>query len=197
MTNAGNPIANKAQLPELELSNAALMTRIGGGDREALTEMVRRHQERVWAIAYRCCRNRADADDIAQETFLRLWRAAAKYKPTAAFTTWLYRIVVNLCLDARRRARHRTAEEFLRQGLGLVSPPDPSSLERDETARRVQAAVDALPDRQRTALVLQRYESLSCRQIAEVTGWSESAVESLLVRAYATLRGALADLNGE
>lgn len=168
------------------------MARVAAGDRAALAELVQRHHERVWRLAYRCARQREEAEDIAQDAFVRLWRAAGRYQPTARFTTWLYRIVINLCLDAKRRRG--------RQPLRLADAPEAQASEQqrdamveDEMVRRVRQAIDQLPERQRTALVLHRYQDLSHQQIAEATGWSVKAVESLLVRAYAALRQSLAD----
>ena len=168
------------------------MACLGRGGMACLGELSRRHRERVRHLAYRLLGQWDDADDVAQEALLRVQRAAAAYQPTARFTTWLHRIVVNLCRDVQRR-RARQA-----QRLDAVAPPVDDdatpALEADETARRVADAVAQLAPRQRTALILHRYEGLSHQQIAEVTGDSPAAVESLLVRAYARLRRELADL---
>lgn len=162
------------------------MAKLAAGDTAALARLVRRHQDRVRVVAYRHTHRWDAADDIAQETFLRVWRAANRYQPSASFTTWLYRVVVNLCLDWSRKPR-------------LASIPDGvrAKAQHDgaETSARVQAAVAALPERQRMAIVLHRFEGMSHQQIAEVTGWSASAVESLVVRAYASLRQTLQDEN--
>jgi RNA polymerase sigma-70 factor (ECF subfamily) len=121
-----------------------------------------------------------------------VYRAAANYRPQAAFTTWLYRLVVNLCWDQRRR---RAREQRLR----VVRPAgqafgEHTEIEESERAAQVRRAVAALPDRQRLAVILHRFDGLSHKEIAEATGWSVGAVESCLVRAYATLRKSLADL---
>ncbi len=189
MTNPNTPPAPPG---DDDQSDRLRMARVAAGDRVALAELVQRHHERVWRLAYRCARQREEAEDIAQDAFVRLWRAAGRYQPTARFTTWLYRIVINLCLDAKRRRG--------RQPLRLADAPAQAgeqqrdAMVEDEMARRVRQAIDQLPDRQRTALVLHRYQDLSHQQIAEATGWSVKAVESLLVRAYAALRQSLADL---
>lgn len=174
------------------LDDAQLMALLAGGDRSALGELVKRHQRRVLEIAYRTTGDRALAEDVAQEAFLRVWRSAERYQPTAQFGTWLYRIVVNLCLDA-----------FKKRKPFASNPPDASEaesahpsvlLERGDRATAVRTAVAALPERQRVAVVLHRFSGLPQRAIAEATGWTESAVESLLVRAYATLRRSLKNL---
>ena len=175
-----------------DVDNAQLMDRMADGDRSALAELVRRHQHRMLEIAYRTTGDMTLAEDIAQDAFLRVWRSAARYSPTAEFTTWLYRIVVNLCLDALRKRK-----EFTGGPPDLPGPESeqPSrSFEQGDRATAVRAAVAALPARQRLAVVLHRFSGLPQRAIANTTGWTESAVESLLVRAYATLRRSLKNL---
>lgn len=172
-------------------NDAKLMALVATGEMAALGELVRRHQDRAVSLAYRIVGESHLAEDVAQDAFLHVYRAAPTYRPDAKFTTWLYRIVTNLCLDSRRRA-----------GRAPAPLPDPSVLSTPETAgseaeakeraEMVRVAVGQLPDRQRAALVLHRYERLSYAEVAEITGWSESAVESLIVRAYATLRRQLA-----
>ena len=170
-----------------DFTDAALMSRLAGGDMEALGDLVRRHQDRVLSLSYRVLNDWHAAEDVAQEAFLRVHRAAKSYKPTAKFTTWLYRIVVNLCLDAQRRQTRQTAPlEYA--ALEVEADTDRDPAERKELVKLVKVAVGKLPERQRMALVLHRYQGLSHGEIAEVTGWTGSAVESLLVRAYANLR---------
>ena len=175
-------------------SDEELVADVAAGDMAALGELVRRHQERVLSLAHRILLRWDLAEDVGQEVFLRIWSSAGDYQPTARFTTWLYRVVVNASLDARRRAKRQPAplaESFAGSPAG--DPPD--RLVAEEMAGSVAKAVSALPERQRIALVLHVYEGLRCREVAEVTGWSVSAVESLLVRAYAALRLRLADLD--
>jgi len=169
------------------------MEGVAHGEMDALSELVRRHQKLVLRTAYRMLGRWDLADDVGQETFLRVHRAAKTYRPEAKFTTWLYRIVISLCLDVARRAKRAPVE--IENWSGVPDPtlaPDP--IEVRERVERVRAAVADLPERQRTVLILHRYEGLSHKEIAESTGWSESAVESLLVRAYANLRRTLSDL---
>ncbi len=174
--------------------DAELMVRLGGGDMAALDQIAQRHRSRIVSLAYRVLGDWHRAEDVAQETFLRLRQAARTYQPQAKFTTWLYRIVHNLSIDQRRRA-------------GIASPnpetaveepqdmPASAPVERRECARLVRKAIDELPDRQRQVVILHRYEGLSHTEISEITGWSKSAVESLLVRAYDNLREKLARCN--
>ena len=175
-------------------SDADLMAAVGRGDMGALGELVRRHQGKAIALAFRTLGRWDLAEDMAQEAFLRVLRAAKRYRPDARFTTWLYRIVVNLCLDHQRRAR-QAPSALTDDSPEPSAAPSADPLEARERVLRVQRAVEALPERQRMAVVLHRYEGLSHREVAEVTGWSVSAVESLLVRAYASLRKSLADLS--
>lgn len=169
--------------------DADLMKRLAAGDKSALGTLVERHQRRVVGLAMRLMRDRAAAEDIAQDAFVRVWRSSEHYEPRAEFATWLYRIVINLCLDAVKKRRPIAVET-------PEPPPDEASdpavrLDRDDRIGAVRDAVAALPGRQRVAVILHRYSDLSVRQISEATGWSESAVESLLVRAYAGLRQSL------
>ena len=169
-----------------------LMADLAAGDMAALGALVRRHQDALVAFAARMLGRRDLAEDVAQEAFVHVHRAARRYRPEAKFTTWLYRIAANLCRDAQRRASRAPASLDEETAPGRDPGPDP--LEARERIERVRRAVAALPERQRLAVTLHRYQGLSHREIAQVAECSESAVESLLVRAYAALRQALADL---
>jgi RNA polymerase sigma-70 factor (ECF subfamily) len=164
-----------------------LMNRLASGDMEALGELVKRHQDRVLSVAYRFLNDWTKSEDIAQETFLRVYKAAGKYTPEAKFTTWLYRIVSNLCLDERRR-QSKAPASIEQAGSVATNGSEVDTADRKETIETVKKAVLELPDRQRLAVILHRYENLSHDQICEATDWTKSAVESLLVRAYANLR---------
>jgi len=156
----------------------------------ALGDIVSRHQDRVLSLSYRVLGDWHRAEDVAQEAFLRVHRAAKRYRPEAKFTTWLYRIVVNLCLDEQRK-RARAAAPLENAGSEVLVEPDCNAAEKKELAELVRASVNKLPERQRLAVILHRYDGLSYGEISEVMGWTKSAVESLLVRAYANLRGKL------
>jgi RNA polymerase sigma-70 factor (ECF subfamily) len=175
--------------------DASLMARLREGDRAALGELVRRHQQRALEIAVRTLGDPGLAEDVAQEAFLRVWRSAGDYTPKALFTTWLYRIVVNLCLDARKKRRALLGDAPDRADARLA--PAEAGLEHADKVAIVRAALERLPERQRTAVVLHKHSGLTMREIAESTGWSESAVESLLVRAYASLRQWLTEFSGQ
>lgn len=185
--------ADQAHEPDSR-SDAELMERLAAGEREALAALVRRHQEHIYRLARRFLGSPEAAEDVAQDVFVRVLEHAGRYRPTAQFKTWLYRIVANRCWDLRRRARRARLGLVLQEPMPPASTPDPAKTER---AERVRAAVAALPDRQRLALVLHRFGGLSHAEIASATGWSTRAVESCLVRAYDNLRHALADLGAE
>lgn len=170
-----------------------LMQRLGRQDMSALGELVQRHQQRVLELAFRTLGKWDRAEDVAQEAFLRVHRAAKNYKPKARFTTWLYRIVVNLCLDEQRR-RVRNGKSLEDVTVEAQTGPDSDLAEKKEIAQLVRAAIGELPERQRMAVVLHRYDGLSHGEIAEATGWTAAAVESLLVRAYANLREKLSKM---
>lgn len=173
-----------------------LVVRIADGDTGALGELVRRHQRRVLSLSYRMLGRWDQAEEASQEVFLKVYRAAPKYRPDALFTTWLYRIVVNQCLDMKRKAG-RDPVSVDPASVERISREQDDRLEARERARRVLLAVAKLPQAQRTALLLHRFEGRPIKQIAEVMGKSGSAVESLLVRAYARLRELLADMRDE
>jgi RNA polymerase sigma-70 factor (ECF subfamily) len=166
-----------------------LMARVARGDAPAFQTLVRRHAGGAQRVAERILRNHALAEEIVQDAFLRVWTNAARWRPQAAFRTWLYRVVVNLCLNAKRRPADLP--------LGAAGEPaDPqdagAALERHERDRALAAAVDALPARQRAAIVLSYQEGLSNVEAAAVLDVSVSGLEALLVRAKRTLRSALA-----
>jgi len=188
-----------------------LMMRIGNGDRAAFGELVRRHLSKAVAVAQRVTGSRGDAEEIAQEAFLRVWTKAPTWRSAegrspegrsaegefrgARFTTWLYRVVVNLGIDRKRRPAMSALE-------AAGDPADPAdsalhSLEKAQLSARVAAAVATLPERQRAALTLCFYEGLSNREAADILALTPGAVESLLVRARRSLRDALSGVAAE
>jgi len=171
-----------------DISNdTELMARLAKGDISALGDLVRKHQDKVLSLSYRVLGDWHRAEDVAQETFLRIYRAAKNYKPKAKFTTWLYRIVINLCFDEQRK-RAKAVAPLEDVDPAVLAESDCHATERKEVVESVKTAVNELSERQRLAVILHRYDGLSHTEIAEVTGWTTSAVESLLVRAYANLR---------
>lgn len=173
----------------LDLPDESLLALAGRGRQDAFEVLVRRHQRTVAGLAWRFTGSRADAEDVAQDVFLAVWGSASRWRPEAKFTTWLYRVTVNACLGFRRKRRPEIDEELdARPGAG-AAPVD--AVARDEERRAVEEAVQALPPNQRIALLLKRFEGRSHREIAEAMGATVAAVESLLQRAYASLRDRL------
>jgi len=172
-------------------SDEALMARIGRGDEAAFRALSRRHLASVVALARHIVRNSADAEDIAQEAMLRVWTHAPRWQPLASFRTWLTRIVVNLCLDRKRRATPLPLD--VAGDPADNTPGVEQQLEASEADRRVNAAIDALPPRQRAAIALTYRDGLSNAEAAEALGTSVSALETLLVRAKQKLRSELRD----
>ncbi len=174
------------------------MARIAKGDDSAFEILVNRHQASVLNLIYRFIGDRTQAKDLAQEVFIRVWQAAKTYRPEAKFTTWIYRIATNVCFNELKSARRRRWFQFRRfndDNEGSIeetfsdgSPTAEDLLLEKERSRQISDALQSLPDNQRMALVLKRYDNLSYAEIAQVIGCSVSAVESLLVRAKRTLQ---------
>lgn len=172
-------------------SDHDLMARTAQGDGRAFRTLAQRHAGRAFGLARRMLGNEALAEEIVQDALLRVWTNAPRWRPEAAFRTWLYRVVVNLCLNAKRRAIHLPLDSAA--GVADTGPGADAQLETRERDRRLAAAVDALPDRQRTAIVLTYQEGLSNAEAAAVLDTSVSGVETLLVRAKRALRHALGE----
>lgn len=171
-------------------SDDALMARVAAGDSGAFDRLAARHMRRAVALAQRMTGNPSDADEIAQDAFLRVWRHAARWDGArSAFTTWLYRIVVNLAIDRGRRPGWSPLEDAAE--LPDTAPDAVAQIAERQTAALVNRALDALPDRQRAAVVLFHQEGLSLKQAAEILGLSETAFASLLARARGALKTAL------
>jgi RNA polymerase sigma-70 factor (ECF subfamily) len=171
-------------------SDEALMARVARGDERAFQLLSRRHLPAMLGLARRILGNAAEAEDVAQEAFIRVWTHAPRWQPLAQFRTWLTRVVINLCLDRRRRAQWVELE-----AAGDIVDPAPGAgakAEDDERERMLAAAIEKLPVRQRSAIVLTYGEGMSNAQVAEVLDTSVSAVETLLVRGKQNLRRALA-----
>ncbi|MFV3077374.1 RNA polymerase sigma factor [Niveispirillum fermenti] len=172
-------------------TDEALVARVAAGDRRAYGLLVERHLDRTVTIARRILPSQADAEDVAQEAFLRLWRHADRFEPAAArFSTWFYRITTNLCLDRTRRMPMAPLD-------AAGDPADPSmdqeaALADQRTRAAVSAAVADLPDRLRAAVTLTYDAGLSNAEAAKALDVSVKALESLLVRARRSLRERLA-----
>jgi len=175
-------------------SDEELMAEVAHGDLSAFEQLVRRHQASAWNAAFRFLGNADDAEDVAQEAFLRILRAAHRYQPTAAFRTYLYRIVTRLCRDHRRKASPSSCPNPDAAPSQDPSPED--CVVAREERRAVQEALASLPLKQREAVILRYYESLSYAEIGAVMGVSRKGVERLLARGRAALGTLLSRLLG-
>ena len=165
---------------------------VAQGDEQAYRQLMNRHLRGVHAFAYRMLGSRAEAEEVSQECFLRLWKHAGRYVARAKPSTWLYRIAHNLAIDRLRRRR----EGSLPEGLEEVAASErQSALVHDrQVSRKVERALQDLPERQRAAIGLVHYQGLSNAEAAEVLGIGVRALESLLARARRQLREQLAEL---
>jgi RNA polymerase sigma-70 factor, ECF subfamily len=156
------------------------------GEREAFDRLVVRYQRDVYRLCFRYLNNHEDANDLAQEVFLKAWRAIGRFRGDSAFSTWLYRIAVNACLNFR--AVRRPPMQELREAVQDRAPGVVAGLEAEETARRVRAAVGRLPDRQRATLILKVFHDLTHQEVAAALGSTVGTVKANLFHALANLR---------
>jgi RNA polymerase sigma-70 factor (ECF subfamily) len=173
-------------------SDEALMAQVARGDERAFQQLTRRHLPAMLGLARRMLGNAAEAEDVAQEALMRVWTHAPRWRPLALFRTWLTRVVINLCLDRKRRAQWVDLET-----AGEITDPSPGASEKaetDERERMVAAAIDKLPPRQRNAIMLTYSEGMSNAEVAEILDTSVSAVETLLMRGKQNLRRALGNM---
>jgi len=180
-----------------------LMVRIGKGDEDAFEILVNRHQTSILNLTYRFIGDRTQAKDLAQEVFIRVWQNAKSYEPKAKFTTWIYRITANLCFNELKSARrkkwfscnwsHEVDEQTFEETLADSTPSAEDLLLEKERSRQISDALQSLPENQRMAIILKRYDGLSYQEIGQIIGCSVSAVESLLVRAKRALQEKLRD----
>jgi RNA polymerase sigma-70 factor (ECF subfamily) len=183
---------------EEDAEDVRLMRLVARGDISAFEEVIERHQALVAGTAARMLGSNSDVEDIAQQVFIRVWKSARRYVPRAKFTTWLLKITRNLVFNELRRAKRR-AQVPLQSDPGTeeiplkdeTNPAPDASLLEDELQRAIEEAIMQLPESQRMALVLRRYEQLSYEQIAEVLDLSVPAVKSVLFRARTELRSRL------
>jgi RNA polymerase sigma-70 factor (ECF subfamily) len=178
------------------------MLRVKAGDEAAFDYLLQKYRRPMMNFMYRMARNPAVAEELAQEVFLRIYRSREKYEASAKFTTWLYRIATNLAVNHARDTRHERPENTVsldepdeNTGASMDVPDGSLSAEealmRRERLSAIRQRVEALPKRQRIAVVMHKYQQMDYREISLVLKLSESATKSLLFRAYETLRGQL------
>jgi len=187
-----------------DTEDVELMLRVRAGEHDAFRSLLGRYQDRVMGLAYRLLGDRDDAEDLTQQVFLNVYQARRSYRPQAKFGTWLYRITMNLSLNAVRARKIRGRRPVLREGdpdeggFTLDRVADPRGrragdvLEREEIAAKVREVVNELPKDQRAAVLLSKFEGCSHQEIAEILEKSVPAVKSLLVRARTRIKDRLA-----
>ena len=182
--------------------DAELMLRVRDGDSTCYTLLLEKHRGPVIHFIYRMVQNQAIAEELAQEVFLRVYRSRETYEPTAKFTTWLFRIASHMALNWIRDGKNERSQESLDQesSEGFARqvvdrrPSTEQSMVKQAKMREVRTAIEALPAKQKAAVLMHKYDEMEYAQIASVLECSESAVKSLLFRAYETLRARLAHL---
>jgi RNA polymerase sigma-70 factor, ECF subfamily len=187
-------------------TDVQLMLDVKAGDEQSFELLLRKYRTPLVNFLFRMVRDTAVAEDLAQEVFLRVYRARQEYAPSAKFTTWMFRIATNLALNSVRDNRHRRMEISMDQPVDMgeeeqrpIEVPDRAPSVEQELVARVRAemilkAIHSLPEKQRAAVLLHKYQELDYDEIARVLECSESALKSLLFRAYETLRVELAPL---
>ena len=182
-----------------ELTDAEMMLRVKAGDDSAFDFLVQKYRRPIINFMYRMAHNAAVAEDLAQEVFLRVYRSRSSYEASAKFTTWLYRIATNLGMNYSRDTRHERPENVMNldapdeetgqaPDLADKTPSVEEEIMRRERLRAIRQKVEALPERQKMAVLMHKYQQMDYREIADVLKLSESATKSLLFRAYETLR---------
>jgi RNA polymerase sigma-70 factor (ECF subfamily) len=185
-------------------SDAAVMLRVAAGDEAGFNFLVEKYHRPMIHFLFRMVRNQAVAEELAQEVFLRVYRARDSYRAEARFTTWLYRIATNLAVNYARDTRHERSAQTVyldapdeetgtTPDLADDEPTVEQRMVREERMAAIRSHVMALPERQRMAVLMHKYQGMDYRQIGEVLKLSESATKSLLFRAYQTLREKLKD----
>jgi len=193
------PVTSSDDSSDHSLSDVDVMLRVKAGDESAFAYLVQKYRRPMVGFMYRLCHNPSTAEELAQEVFLRVYRARTSYEPSAKFTTWLYRIATNLAVNYARDTRHERPENTVRldepdQETGKTPDLADDSLTAEEQILKrerlaaIRSKVNALPERQRVAVIMHKYQQMDYREIAGVLKLSESATKSLLFRAYETLR---------
>jgi RNA polymerase sigma-70 factor (ECF subfamily) len=189
-------------------SDVQLMLDVKAGDEQSFGLLLQRYRTPLVNFLYRMVRSREQAEDLAQEVFIRVYRAREEYVPSAKFTTWLFRIATNLALNSLRDHRHQKLEISMDAPLTVDAadgdekpfevadkhPTIEQELVEEDRKKMIRHAIEKLPEKQRAAVLLHKYQELDYSEIAKILSVSESALKSLLFRAYETLRVELAPL---
>jgi len=189
-------------------SDVQLMLDVKAGDEASFELLLHRYRTPLVNFLYRMVRSREQAEDLAQEVFIRVYRARDEYVPSAKFTTWLFRIATNLALNSLRDHRHQKLEISMDAPLTVDAedgdekpfevadkhPTIEQEMVEEDRKKMIRHAIEKLPEKQRAAVLLHKYQELDYAEIAKILSCSESALKSLLFRAYETLRVELAPL---
>ncbi len=177
---------------EDNISDESLMERVNNGDHQAFANIVERHSSLFFAAAYRMCHNNEEAEDIVQDAFLKLWKKPQSFDATkgAKFTTWFYRVVTNMAIDHLRRKKNNNGGDALDLIVDHMPLAD-KQLEEKREQQYLEAAIAALPERQKAALNLCVYEEVSNKEAADILGINLKALESLLMRAKTKIKNDL------
>jgi RNA polymerase sigma-70 factor, ECF subfamily len=175
-----------------ETTDEQLMQAVAGGNLDAFNELVLRYQSLAWKMAYRFLGDAMEAEDLAQESFLKILEAASRYRPTASFRTYFYRILTHLCID-RTRKKQFTSIDDIPEAIDPSLNQDESLIEKERRSL-VRIALEALPPNQKAAMILKHYDGLSYIEIAQILGVTPKAVEGLISRAGAALQARLSQL---
>jgi RNA polymerase sigma-70 factor (ECF subfamily) len=179
-----------------DADDAELVRRTQGGSRQAFGVIVARHQRNVYQLCYRFVGNHEDASDLAQDVFVRAFRGLAGFKGRAAFTTWLYRVAVNVCMNRVASRRPETVQIDEGEIADVAADQPVGALLRQERARQVRAAIARLPPKQRATVILRMYHELPHDQIARILGSSVGAVKANFFHALANLKKVLTRHDG-
>jgi RNA polymerase sigma-70 factor (ECF subfamily) len=200
---AGKPMTQKREAGLVE-DDVDLMLRVKAGDSEAFNRLMDKYQRTVVNLIFRFTGDAENSEDLAQEVFLRIYRAAPRYEPKAKFFTYLYQVTLNLCRNERERNTRRKTTSLDSRGENdkQWDLPDPEAgaetlIQRQETSSQVQAAIQQLPPEQRQLLILQRFQDLGYEELAEATSQTVSAVKAKLHRARLALKKKLEPLLGK
>lgn len=180
--------------PETPLDDAALVEAAIAGDTAAFDVLVTRHRRSVYQVCYRFVNHHEDAADLTQDTFVRAWKALASFRGQARFSTWIYRIAVNVCLNRVSLKTPKTDVVDFDLVADQREPAPGAAIDAAERQAMVRAAVQSLPPRQRTALILRTYHELSHQEVADIVGTSVGAVKANVFHALANLRKRLEPL---
>ncbi|WP_421782328.1 RNA polymerase sigma factor [Kiloniella litopenaei] len=184
-------------MPQTPIEDAKLMARVAQGDANACRLLVQRHLNPLVGLAMRMTGNKSEAEDIAQEAFVRLWKQSHQWQPKAKISTWLYRVTHNLAIDTIRRKKRQKLSESdqleISKSITATQKNQDQTLHQQDITRQVETAMSHLPERQRTAITLVHHRDMTNKEAATVMDISVDALESLLARGRRGLKEILAD----